>query len=216
MGLSSCTRFCLIIEFKGPWRRGGRRKNGLGLCKKLISSGVIPFKQPRDNGWRIGESLPELWEECYGKLEDRGQQREEMGNSQKRQQLKALFTACVKEQTQAHNPRTLWKEDLTLTVYHADWGEKDNRGVVLTPLHENAQRTEWILKPVHTERRKTNSTWSFPQSTGALGGTVMVELWCKQRSTEEHHLVTQGAQEFSRVSLFFLSAYTHMGSTRQF
>lgn len=43
-------------------------------------------------------------------------------------------------------------------------------------LHENAQRMEWILKPMHTERRKTNSTWSFPQSTGALGGTVMVEL----------------------------------------
>lgn len=62
MGLSSCTSFCLIIEFKGPWSHAGRRKNGLGLCKKLISSGVIPFKQPKDNGCRIGERLPELWE----------------------------------------------------------------------------------------------------------------------------------------------------------
>lgn len=36
------------------------------------------------------------------------------------QQLNALFRACVEELAEAHNPRTLWKKDLTLIVYHAD------------------------------------------------------------------------------------------------
>lgn len=36
------------------------------------------------------------------------------------QQLNALFRACVEELAEAHSPRTLWKKDLTLIVYHAD------------------------------------------------------------------------------------------------
>lgn len=62
MGFSSCTSVSLIIEFKGPWSCGGRGKGGLELCKTLISSGVIPSKQPQDNDYTGGERQPELRE----------------------------------------------------------------------------------------------------------------------------------------------------------
>lgn len=112
MGLSSCTGLCLTIECKDPWSHGGRRKSGLGLCKKVTSSGAMPSKQPGDSGCRGGERQPELREKAKGQRPAEGGN----GNSTEDQQLKALFRACAKEQpqAQAHSPPALWKRDLTL------------------------------------------------------------------------------------------------------